>query len=105
MNHADRRALRQLARELMLPPSAVDVALECGLFDGNDSFESHRRALRRMRRLMRDLGVNAPGAALLARMRRDLETLQGEVDHLRRMHARRYANWREAQWRELTRRE
>jgi hypothetical protein len=100
MNRVELRALRELARELALPASVIDTALECGLFEPDESFESRARVLRRMRRLMHDLGVNAPGAALLVRMCRDLEGLQVEVTHLRRVQARRYENWRDAHWRD-----
>ena len=100
MNHDEARLMRELARELRLPVSAIETAVECGLFSPDEPMDAQRRALRRMRRLMRDLGVNAPGAALLVRLSRDLEGLRIEVTRLRRFHARRYENWQDGQWHE-----
>lgn len=101
MNRHERRALRELARDLRLPPAVIDTALECGALAASDPFECHWQALRQMRRLMTDLGVNAPGAALLVRMRRDLERLQAEVARLQRMEDALFGDWRDAAWRDL----
>ena len=95
------RLLRQVARELALPVSAVDFGLECGLFSPEEALESHRGILRCMRRLMRDLEVNAAGAALIVRMRHEIETLQNELDRLRVGEMNRRATWLEGVWREM----
>src|SRR5690554_5422225 len=97
----DRRELRRLARELLLSPAALEVAIECGLFAEHESRVEMLRRLRQMRRLMDDLGVNAPGAALLVRLRRDLELMQAELARLRRLEARLYGAWHEGIWREM----
>jgi hypothetical protein len=96
-----RAALLRLARETRLPAGLVETALECGLIVEDDPPEAQLRSLRRMRRLMQDLGVNAPGAALLVRMRRDVMALRREVRRLQRLEAEYFDDWRDAVWREL----
>ncbi len=99
-----RRELRTLAREVRLPAAAVDAALECGVLSPAAAAGEHRYVLRQMRRIMLDLGVNAPGAALLVRLRRDVVALQAEVERLRRIEAIVFAawdDWETVDWREL----
>ncbi len=51
---------------------------------------------------MRDLGVNPVGAALILRMKRDMEMLQAEMARLRRRRAAfSFDEWLEGVWREL----
>ncbi len=95
------RLLRQMARELALPVSAISYGLECGLFPAEEPLERHRRVLRCMRRLMRDLEVNAAGAALIMRLRHEIETLQGEVERPQIGELRYLDTWLEGVWREL----
>lgn len=101
MNQPDTARLRRLAREMGLPPDALETALVCGLFDQSASPPEQQRLLRQMRRLIDDLGVNAPAAALLVRLRRDLEHMQREMSRLRALEARYFGSWHEARWREL----
>ncbi|MCC6189827.1 MAG: hypothetical protein IT318_12400 [Anaerolineales bacterium] len=95
------RRLRQLAREMLLPAAALQAALECGVLDDAQSLTEQARLLRRMRRLMGDLGVGAPAAALLVRMRRDLDRLQLELARVRRLEDQHLNDWREGWWREV----
>jgi len=62
MNESDLPRLRRLAREQGLPPAALRDALECGLFEDDEAPAAWAADLRRMRRMMDHLGVNAPGA-------------------------------------------
>jgi hypothetical protein len=101
LNRADLARLRRLAREMLLPPAALETALACGLFDPGQAATEQHHMLRQMRRLIDDLGVNAPAAALLVRMRRDLEILQRELERLRALEAEFFDNWAEGLWREL----
>ncbi len=96
-----RGVLHKLARETRLPTALVETALECGLIAADEPPEAQLRSLRRMRRLMQDLGVNAPGAALLVRMRRDVLALRRELGRLRRLERQYFDDWHEAVWREL----
>ena len=54
-----------------------------------------------MRRMMDDLGVNGPGAALLVRLRRQVLLMHYELDHMRRQHDAWLAEWQEGLWYEL----
>src|SRR5713226_9314207 len=101
MKPSELRALRQLAREHGITSTALDAAVDCDLFAPEAPSGEWRRVLRQMRRLMDDLGVNGPGAALLARMSRDLELVESEMDRLRRWQARRFEGWHEGFWRDL----
>jgi hypothetical protein len=103
MQPSDLRRLRQLARELTLPPGAVQTALECGVFGAEQAPPEQARMLRQMRRMMADLGVSVPAAALLVRMRRELEAMQAELERLRRLEAEFYyaQGWHEGWWVEL----
>jgi hypothetical protein len=101
MNPSDLRELRRLARELELPASAVEAALDCGVFDTEASADECRRTLRQMRRLMDDLGVNGPGAALLIRLRRQVLLMNYELNHLRRQQDAWLAEWQEGLWYDL----
>jgi hypothetical protein len=96
------RSLRALAREMHVPLSLVEAGLECGLFPPEASLEADRRLLLRAHRLMRDLGVNPAGAALLLRMKRDMEMMEAEMARLRRRQvAFNFDEWFEGVWREL----
>jgi hypothetical protein len=92
---------------MRLPAELIDTAVECGLFSteprgsADGALAAHWRTLRQLRRLIDDLGVNEPGAALLVRLRRDVETLQHEVARLRRLEAQYFDGWREARWYDL----
>ena len=86
MNQSDLPRLRRLARELGVPPAALRDALECGLFE-DESQAAWAADLRHMRRMMDHLGVNAPGAALLVRMNRELQTMQHRLAQLDRLEA------------------
>lgn len=101
MQPSDVRRLRQLARELLLPPAALETALECGVLSAEQPLVEQARLLRQMRRLIADLGVNASAAALLVRMRREMEAMQAELARLRRLEARYFYAWHDALWREL----
>ena len=102
MNAAYVRSLRQLARDMLVPAALVQAGLDCGLFRPGDSLDAGRRALRQARRLMLELGVNPAGAALLLRMRRDMEALHAEMEWLRRRRAVfSLDEWLEGVWREL----
>ncbi len=84
MNPPELRELRRLARELELPASAVEAAIDCGVFDSDVTAGEARRTLRQMRRIMDDLGVNGPGAALLVRLRRQVLLMNYELNQMRR---------------------
>jgi hypothetical protein len=103
MQLSELRRLRQMARELTLPPGAVQIALECGVFSAGQAPPEQARLLRQMRRMMADLGVSAPAAALLVRMRRELEAMQAELERLRQLEAGFFhaQAWREGWWHEL----
>ena len=101
MNPADLRDLRRMAREMELPPSALEAALDCGIFDTEATADECRRTLRQMRRLMDDLGVNGPGAALLVRLRQQLVMMDYEMKRLRRQHEAWMQEWQEGFWYEL----
>src|SRR5258706_15138993 len=101
MNPSDLRELRRMARELELPASAVEAALDCGVFDTEASADEARRTLRQMRRMMDDLGVNGPGAALLVRMRRQVLLMNYELNQMRRQQDAWLAEWQEGLWYEL----
>jgi len=101
MQPSDVRRLRQWARELTLPPGAVQTALECGVLSEEQAPPEQARLLRQMRRMMADLGVSAPAAALLVRLRREVETMQAELERLRRLEAAFFYEWDEGWWREL----
>ena len=101
MNPSELRELRRTARELELPASALEAALDCGLFENTASADECRLALRRMRRIMDDLGVNGPGAALLIHMRRQVMAMHHELSLLRRQHDAWLADWQEGFWTDL----
>jgi hypothetical protein len=101
MKPSDVRLLRQIARELGLPASAVQAGLDCDLFAPAAPAIEYRRTFRQMRRLMLDLEVNAPGAALLVRMSRRMARMQYELERLRRMEPDWLDEWEAAVWREL----
>lgn len=96
------RELLRLGRELEVPDSAIEIALECGLLAAADALESQRTVLRCVRRLMHDLDVNAPGAILILKMRREVEALQAENRRLRQPERFIVESWLEGAWRELT---
>lgn len=100
MNPLEDRDLRRLARALRLPADALETAGDCGLFTAGQTQLDCGRVLRQMRRLMDDLGVNAPAAALLVRMARDLQALQSEIARLRYVETRYFAVWDEGEWRD-----
>ena len=102
MDPSELRALRRLAREMEISLAAVDAAQDCGLFDEAATADESRRTLRRMRRLMHDLGVNATGAALLVRMRRELLLMHLELNRLHGQRDRWLDNWHEGLWRDLS---
>jgi hypothetical protein len=101
VNPPELRALRTLARDLRLPAGALETAVECGVLTAQQSPPEHARTLRQMRRLMDDLGVNAPAAALLVRMARDLSHMQSELAQLRRIETRFFARWEDGEWRDV----
>ena len=100
MNTPDVPTLRRLARQAGLSPASLNAALECGLFVDDDSPAAWAADLRQMRRLMDDLGVNAPGAALLVRMHREMELMQVQLNRLHRLEARWFDEWDEGFWTE-----
>ena len=101
MNQSDLRELRRLARELELPASALEAALDCGIFDTAETADECRLTLRQMRRLMDDLGVNGPGAALLVRLRQQVLLMHHELNQMRRQQAAWIAEWQEGLWYDL----
>ena len=54
-----------------------------------------------MRRMMDALGVNAPGAALLVRMRREMDLMQEHLKRLDRLEASWFEDWDEGFWQDL----
>jgi len=100
MNPLEDPNLRRLARALRLPAGALETASDCGLLAADQTPLDHGRVLRQMRRLMDDLGVNAPAAALLVRLARDVHALQGEVARLRYVETQYVAVWEEGDWRD-----
>jgi hypothetical protein len=100
MTEIDVLALRRLARELSLPLEALDVAIECDLFLPEEPLIVHRRTLRQVGRIIRDLGVNPEGAVLIVRLHRQVEVLQAETRRLQRR-ARRFDDWLDGFWRDL----
>ena len=101
MNPSDLRELRRLARELELPASAIEAALDCGIFDTAETADECRLTLRQIRRLMDDLGVNGPGAALLIRLRRQVLMMNYELNHLRRQQDAWLVECQEGLWYDL----
>lgn len=101
MNESDLPRLRRLAREQGLPPAALRDALECGLFEDDEAPAAWAADLRRMRRMMDHLGVNAPGAALLVRMNHELQRMQHQMDQLHRLQAQWLDEAEEAFWYDL----
>src|SRR5215831_10444675 len=93
VNERDLPDLRRLARQAGLTPAALKAAQECGLFADDETAANWTADLRRMRRLMDQLGVNAPGAALLVRMRHDMELMQRRLMRLNRLEARWFDEW------------
>ena len=87
MNESDLPRLRRLARELGLSPAALRDALECDLFVSDEAPTAWAADLRRMRRMMDHLGVNAVGAALLVRMNHEMQRMQRRLDQLSRLEA------------------
>ena len=88
MNESDLPRLRRLARELGLPPAALRDAVECGLFGDDEAPAAWAADLRHMRRMMDHLGVNAPGAALLVRMKHELQRMQRQLEQFNQLEAR-----------------
>ena len=102
MNESSLPQLRRLARQMGLSSTAVRDAVECGLFAYDDSPAAWAIELRRMRGLMDTLGVNAPGAALLVRMQRDLQVMQRQLQRLRRLEASWFEEWDDGLWHDVT---
>jgi hypothetical protein len=102
VNESNLPELRRLARELGVSPAALRDALECGLFVDDESPAAWAGALLRMRGLMDAVGVNAPGAALLVRMQRDLQVMQRQLQRLRRLEASWFEEWDDGLWHDLT---
>ena len=101
MNPSRLGGLRRLAREAGVSPASLAAALECGLFVPEASPTEWAGELRKMRGLMVALGVNAPGAALLVRMQREMQTMQLQLERLDRLEARWFDDWDEGFWRDL----
>ena len=101
MNESDLPRLRRMAREAGLSPAALRDALECGLFVDDDSPAAWAVELRRMRRMMDALGVNAPGAALLVRMQRERELMSRQLQRLRQLEASWFEECDEGLWHDL----
>jgi len=101
VNESDLPRLRRMAREAGQSPAALRDALECGLFVDDESPAAWSVELRRMRRMIDHLGVNAPGAALVIRMHRELESMQRQLQHLRQLEASWFEEWDEGLWRDL----
>jgi hypothetical protein len=100
MTNLDLQALRRLALELSLPLEALEVAIECDLFQPDEPMVVHQRSLRQMGRIIRDLDVNPAGAVLIVRLRREVEVLQAETRRLRRRR-RSLDDWLDGFWRDL----
>ena len=101
MNESDLPQLRRLARELGISPAALRDALECELFGEAEAPAAWAAELRRMRRLMDHLGVNAPGAALLLRMSHEMQRMQRRLDQMSRLEARWFNEPEEGFWYDL----
>jgi hypothetical protein len=93
--------LRQLAREMGISPAALRDAVECGLFVDDETPVAWAGELRQMRRLMDALGVNAPGAALLIRMQRDMDSMERQLVRLQRLEASWYDAFEDGFWYDL----
>jgi hypothetical protein len=102
MNESSLPQLRRLARQMGLSSTAVRDAVDCGLFVDDDSPTAWAIELRRMRGLMDTLGVNAPGAALLVRMQRDLQVMARQLQRLRRLEASWFDEWDDGLWHDLS---
>ena len=102
MNESSLPELRRLARQMGLSPTALNDALECGLFVEDEPPAIWASELRRMRSLMDALGVNAPGAALLVRMQHDLRRMERQLQRLRRLEASWFEDWDDGLWHDLT---
>ena len=60
MNPSDLRELRRLARELELPASALEAALDCGIFDSAETARAaHQQALSWVKENLADLSDGA----------------------------------------------
>ncbi len=90
-----------MARALHLAAGTLDTAVDCGVLTAEQSPGEQWQALRRMRRLIDDLGVNGPAAALLVRMARDLQQLQSELARMQGRETRFFAAWTDARWLEV----
>jgi hypothetical protein len=101
VNQAKLPQLRRLAREIGIAPAALRDALECGLFADAEAPAAWAGELRQMRRLIDALGVNAPGAALLIRMQRDLDSMERQLQRLRRLEASWFEDFEDGFWRDL----
>jgi len=101
VNESNLPELRRLAREIGLSPTAGRDARECGLFIDDESPAVWAGELRRMRGLMDDLGVNAAGAALLVRMRHDMQRMERQLQRLRRLEASWFDEWDDGLWHDL----
>ena len=102
MNESDWPRLRRMAREIGVSPAALRDAVECGLFVDDESPGAWANELRRMRRMMDHLGVNAPGAALVIRMYHELAAMQRQLQRLRQLEAGWFEDWDEGQWHDLS---
>ncbi len=102
MNESNLPQLRRLARQMGLSSAAVRDAVDCGLFAEGDTPSAWAIELRRMCGLMDTLGVNAPGAALLVRMQRDLQVMQRQLQRLRRLEASWFEEWDDGLWHDVT---
>jgi hypothetical protein len=102
VNQSKLPELRRLARQMGLSPTALNDAVECGLFVDADSPAAWASELRHMRELMDALGVNAPGAALLLRMQQDMRRMERQLQRLRRLEAGWFEEWDDGFWHDLT---
>jgi hypothetical protein len=102
VNESDWPRLRRMAREIGVSPAALRDAVECGLFVDDESPAAWASELRRMRRMMDHLGVNAPGAALVIRMHHELAAMQRQLQRLSRLEAGWFEDWDEGHWHDLS---
>lgn len=83
--------LEDLAAAAGLRPEVVENLFECGLIEPSAMSASHplflpsaEERLRRIMRLRRDLGVNLAGVAVILHMREQIESLQRDLEQMRR---------------------
>jgi hypothetical protein len=80
---ARRASADEIGMDTGLPPALIQHCIDLGLIVPQTYYsEAERRELRRMHRLIDDLGIDAEAVEVLLRMRRRIVALQREVARL-----------------------